>query len=142
MGLLCIRIVCSLDRTDNPRIIIFKIPYIKYAAVLLQTRCTPVHGPCTDRRASFFLVLWAAARLRIMNGDYYRPSPSPHRKLEVQKPTGSVEKNSPVRKFSTISSHPVARGLTEISSGVAAVLVRVEGPHQNTSLVHLRHSIC
>ena len=42
-----------------------EIPYSKYAAVLLQTRCTPVHGPCTDRRGSFFLVLWAAARLRM-----------------------------------------------------------------------------
>ena len=34
-----------------------EIPNRNYAAVLLQTRCTPVHGPCTDRRASFFLLL-------------------------------------------------------------------------------------
>ena len=46
-----------------------------------------------------------------MNRDYYRPSPSPHRKAEVQKPTGSAGKNSPVRKFSTIWAHPVCMPL-------------------------------
>ena len=90
-----------------------EIPYLKYAAVLLQTRCIPVHGPCTDTRASFFLLLGAAARLRIMNRGKFRPSPGLYRKPEVQKPTGSAGKNSPVRKFSTISRNPVRWGTND-----------------------------
>ena len=90
-----------------------------------------VHGVQTGE---FFLVLWAAA-LRIMNRENYRLRPISHRKPEVPKPTGSAGKNSPVRKFSSISSDPVSGyGCTRVRDGIRTKFSTSAPPYRGHNL--------